>query len=127
MNINFKNVLVLAPHTDDGELGLGGTINYFIENDVNVYYVAFSTADKSLPGNLPKDILQKEVKLATHKLGIKKENLLFPQIPIPKNINSIKSELEYHYDDTSDEDFTNWKGHVDKNSERDDKLKNLGI
>ena len=24
---DFSNVLVLAPHTDDGELGLGGTIH----------------------------------------------------------------------------------------------------
>lgn len=24
---NFNNILVLAPHTDDGELGLGGTIS----------------------------------------------------------------------------------------------------
>jgi len=24
---NFKNVLILAPHTDDGELGAGGCIS----------------------------------------------------------------------------------------------------
>lgn len=27
---DIENVLVLAPHTDDGELGLGGTINKLI-------------------------------------------------------------------------------------------------
>ena len=27
---NFKKILVLAPHTDDGELGCGGTIAKFI-------------------------------------------------------------------------------------------------
>ena len=27
----FKNVYVLAPHTDDGELGAGGTISKLIE------------------------------------------------------------------------------------------------
>ena len=26
---DIENVLVLAPHTDDGELGLGGTINKY--------------------------------------------------------------------------------------------------
>ena len=41
MTINFNNVLVLAPHTDDGELGLGGTINYLIESGSNVTYAAF--------------------------------------------------------------------------------------
>lgn len=28
---NFKNILVLAPHTDDGELGAGGFISKAIE------------------------------------------------------------------------------------------------
>ena len=27
MSNDFQNILVLAPHTDDGELGLGGTIH----------------------------------------------------------------------------------------------------
>ena len=40
----FKNVYVLAPHTDDGELGAGGTIAKLIELGANVYYFAFSTA-----------------------------------------------------------------------------------
>lgn len=30
MIIDSNNILVLAPHTDDGELGLGGTIHKFI-------------------------------------------------------------------------------------------------
>ena len=32
MITNCKNILVLAPHTDDGELGLGGTISRLIED-----------------------------------------------------------------------------------------------
>jgi N-acetylglucosamine malate deacetylase 1 len=72
----FKKVLILAPHTDDGELGLGGTIAKLIENGSEVYYVAFSTAEQSVPKGFPKDILKKEVKSATKKLGIRKENLI---------------------------------------------------
>ena len=34
----YQNILILAPHTDDGELGLGGSINYFIEQGKNVVY-----------------------------------------------------------------------------------------
>ena len=41
---NYNNILVLAPHTDDGELGVGGTISRFIEEGANGYYAAFSTA-----------------------------------------------------------------------------------
>ena len=42
--MNANNILVLAPHTDDGELGLGGTISKFISEGRKVTYVAFATA-----------------------------------------------------------------------------------
>ncbi len=42
MITKFKIVYVLAPHTDDGELGAGGTITKLIENGAEVYYFAFS-------------------------------------------------------------------------------------
>ncbi|MFV0269500.1 MAG: PIG-L deacetylase family protein [Draconibacterium sp.] len=71
----FKNVLVLAPHTDDGELGAGGTISKLTRGGVNVYYAAFSTAEESVPKGLPKDILKTEVKAATKVLGIDEKNL----------------------------------------------------
>ena len=57
MITNCKNILVLAPHTDDGELGLGGTISRLIEDGKKVTYVAFSTAQQSVPEGFPKDIL----------------------------------------------------------------------
>ncbi len=47
--INFSNlssVLVLAPHTDDGELGCGGFLSKLIEHGVSVTYVAFSTEEE---------------------------------------------------------------------------------
>lgn len=73
---NFKRILILAPHTDDGEFGCGGTINKFLEQGANVYYVAFSACEQSVLHNFPKDILISEVKSATKVLGIKEENLL---------------------------------------------------
>ncbi len=73
---SIKQILVLAPHTDDGELGAGGTINKLIEYGATVYYAAFSTAEESVPDGWPKDILKTEVINATDKLGIKKENVL---------------------------------------------------
>lgn len=66
----FKNVLVLAPHTDDGEFGCGGTMARLIENGVKVTYAAFSTAAKSVPEGFPKDVLKHEVRAATGVLGI---------------------------------------------------------
>jgi len=70
------NVLVLSPHTDDGEYGCGGSIARFVSEGKNVFYTAFSTAEKSVPSEYPKDILRSEVKEATGVLGIKEENLV---------------------------------------------------
>ena len=88
----FKNVLVLAPHTDDGELGAGGTINKLIELGANVYYFAFSTVEQSVPEGYPKDILKKEVKRATKKLGIKEENLIIYCYEVRK-LNYVRQEI----------------------------------
>lgn len=73
--MDFKRILVLAPHTDDGEFGCGGSIARFIEEKKEVFYVAFSAAEKSVPSGFPKDILRREAKKATAKLGMKKDKL----------------------------------------------------
>ncbi len=72
----MKKVLVLAPHTDDGEFGCGGTINKLIEEGNEVYYVAFSACEQSVLSHFPSDILITEVKAATSILGIKPDNLI---------------------------------------------------
>ena len=73
---NISRILVLAPHTDDGEFGCGGSIAKFIEEGKEVYYIAFSTAEESVPDPWPKDILITEVKEATRRLGIPQENVM---------------------------------------------------
>ncbi len=72
----FDRILVLSPHTDDAELGCGGSINKFIENGSEIYYVALSTCEKSVPPEYPPDILKKEVKNAINILGIPERNLI---------------------------------------------------
>jgi LmbE family N-acetylglucosaminyl deacetylase len=71
----FKRALILSPHTDDGELGCGGTINRLIESGCDVHYAAFSACQQSVLPQFPSDILITEVKAATKQLGIKPENL----------------------------------------------------
>ena len=70
-----KRALVLAPHTDDGEFGCGGTMARLVEDGVEVRYVAFSIATKSLPDGFPPDTLAKEVREATGELGIPEGSL----------------------------------------------------
>jgi LmbE family N-acetylglucosaminyl deacetylase len=72
---NWERVLVLAPHTDDGEFGCGGTMARLVEEGIDVRYVAFSIATKSLPEGFPPDTLAREVREATATLGIPEANL----------------------------------------------------
>ena len=71
-----KRVLILAPHTDDGEFGCGGSIAYMVDHGADVFYAAFSACKQSVLPQYPSDILVKEVKNATTVLGIKCNNLL---------------------------------------------------
>jgi len=75
MELRDRKILVLAPHTDDGELGCGGTIAKALEQGAEVYYAAFSTAKESVPAGMPPNILEIEVREATRRLGIEPEKL----------------------------------------------------
>ena len=70
------NVLVLAPHTDDAELGCGGTIARLVRSGHRVITVAFSAAEDSVPKGFPRDVLRTENRNAAQKLGVKAEDAL---------------------------------------------------
>ena len=72
---SVERALVLAPHTDDGEFGCGGTMARLVEAGADVRYVAFSIATRSLPEGFPPDTLAREVREATGEIGIAAENL----------------------------------------------------
>lgn len=72
----MESILILAPHTDDGELGCGGTISKLAEEGYRVVYVAFSTCRRSLPEGWEPDTLEKEVKRAVPLLGVLLENII---------------------------------------------------
>jgi LmbE family N-acetylglucosaminyl deacetylase len=71
----WERVLVLAPHTDDGEFGCGGTMARLVESGADVRYVAFSIATRSLPEGFAPDTLAQEVREATAELGIPEDKL----------------------------------------------------
>lgn len=89
---NNRTILVLAPHTDDGEFGCGGSIARFIEEGDDVYYAAFSTAKESVPEGMPENILEIEVKDATKRLGIKPENLIIYGFTVRK-LNYVRQDI----------------------------------
>lgn len=92
----FHQIFVLAPHTDDGEIGCGGTIAKFIEEGKEVHYIAFSTARTSVRPEFPDNILEIEVQKATTILGIPAEWLHvfdFPVREFPDHRQSILQKL----------------------------------
>lgn len=92
--MKFSKVLVLAPHTDDGELGAGGFISRLISEGSDVYYAAFSTAEKSVPEGMPTDILKTEVRSATSALSILNDNLIIFDYEVRKLNYSRQDILE---------------------------------
>ncbi len=93
MNLSsFKRVIVLAPHTDDGEFGCGATISKLIESGAEVYYVAFSACEQSVLPQFPKDILISEVKSATKKIDIQPSNLILHNYEV-RTFNFRRQEI----------------------------------
>jgi LmbE family N-acetylglucosaminyl deacetylase len=91
-NDNKNRILVLAPHTDDGEFGCGATIAKYLEDGHEVFYAAFSACEQSVLKEFPKDILITEVKEATLTLGIKPENLILFKYEVRK-FNYFRQEI----------------------------------
>lgn len=92
--INNEKILVLAPHTDDGEFGCGGSIAKFIEQGAEVYYAAFSLCEESVPDGFPKNILAKELRRATNIWGIRESNLLTYGYPVRRFAEHRQDILE---------------------------------
>ena len=65
-----KRILVLGPHTDDGEWGCGASIAKWVAAGHDVHYVAFSAAEASVPRDLPQDILRQEILDAAAALAL---------------------------------------------------------
>jgi LmbE family N-acetylglucosaminyl deacetylase len=88
------NILILSPHTDDAELGCGGTIAKLIEEGKNILWVAFSTAEESLPPGFPKNTLVQEFNNVTESLGLHKNNVIVYDFEVRKLTERRQDVLE---------------------------------
>jgi LmbE family N-acetylglucosaminyl deacetylase len=91
MNV-IERLLVLAPHTDDAELGCGGTIARLLEAGTRVHVATFSTAEGSLPPGSPPDRLKLEFIEAMQCLGIPPECQTICNYPV-RRLNSFRQEV----------------------------------
>ncbi|AKB58114.1 hypothetical protein MSBR2_1598 [Methanosarcina barkeri 227] len=92
----FENILILSPHTDDGEISAGGTISKFISENKNVFYVSFSSCEKSVPKCYAENILKEECLKATSELGINPQNVLLLDFEVrefPKDRQKILDKM----------------------------------
>jgi len=87
-------ILLLSPHTDDVELGAGGTIIKLLEGGNEILWVVFSSAEISLPNYLPKDTLKKEFLSVVNNLGLSNENIMLFDFKVRELHNSRQDILE---------------------------------
>ena len=72
---NGKKILIISPHTDDGEIGCGGTISRFVREGCEIFYLALSHSFLQPDGHARSD-LSGECKNALKVLGIKSYSIL---------------------------------------------------
>ena len=88
----MQRVLVLAPHTDDAELGCGGTIARLLREGEDVFVAAFSTAEGSLPPGTAPTRLRDEFLTAMQSLGIPPEKTSVFGYPV-RRLSYYRQEL----------------------------------
>ncbi|MFT5244936.1 MAG: LmbE family N-acetylglucosaminyl deacetylase [Flavobacteriales bacterium] len=68
-------VLILAPHPDDAEFGLGGTISKLIEEGKEIHIAVFSDCKESTPKGFEIGSIKKELYESCGFLGVPAENI----------------------------------------------------
>ena len=89
---SMQRVLVLAPHTDDAELGCGGTIARLLRDGGDVCVAAFSTAEESLPPGTVPTRLRDEFLSAMQVLGIPRDKTFVFGYPV-RRLSYFRQEL----------------------------------
>ncbi len=87
-----NRVLVLAPHTDDGELGCGAALSKLHRQGFEVHYTAFCTCDESLPDGFPNGTLARELEAAAKKLSIDRQNVYIKDFEV-RRLNYYRQDV----------------------------------
>lgn len=90
----MENVLILSPHTDDAELGCGGTIAKLLREGKNILWLAFSTASESLPAHLAPDTLKIEFTNVAKHLNLRDDQFRTYDYKVRKLSESRQEILE---------------------------------
>jgi len=92
-----NKILAISPHTDDIELGCGGTINKFVQEGKEVYCIVLSDCKDAIPPGFKEDTLSNECIKSLMSLCIKRNNIEIFNIEnknFPANRQKILEILE---------------------------------
>jgi len=78
----IERILLLAPHPDDGELSSGASLRRWSDEGKEIWYVAFSPCNKSLPDGYAPYQLFEELQSAVSNLGIDKKHTITLDFPV---------------------------------------------
>lgn len=87
-----QTILALAPHTDDVELGCGGTLAKALEMGADVHVAAFATAAESLPDGVAPTQLRDEFLSSMATLDLPESNVSVYDFPVRK-LNYHRQEI----------------------------------
>lgn len=93
---DIKKVLILAPHPDDAEFGMGGTISKLLKEGKEINIAVFSTCEKSTPPGFEKGVIMKEFYQSCESFGIAKTHIFsydFEVREFPRLRQEILEEL----------------------------------
>jgi len=85
-------ILFVSPHTDDAELGCGGTIARALEEGAEVHVAVFSTAEESRPPGTSPTLLRDEFLAAMAVLGVPSGHLHVRDFPV-RRLSAHRQEV----------------------------------
>ena len=87
------NILILAPHTDDAEIGCGGSMNKWAHEGHEIRLVVFSACEDSIPSGFDMNVTRDEFYKNIGLLGIEGRILDFPVRHFPEQRQRILDYL----------------------------------
>ena len=94
-----KNILILSPHTDDAELGAGGTIIKLLKNGNNIRWIVFSSAEESVPEGFDNNSLKNEFHMVTKELNLSPDQFTIHNFKVRYLHEKRQEVLQLLYDE----------------------------
>jgi len=89
---DYKKILILAPHTDDAEIGCGGAITKFLEAGKEVFWANFSRAPVTGDFASNPNIVLEELKESAKVMGVSPQNLITFDYPV-RHLSEHRQEI----------------------------------